>query len=110
MKQIKLKLLIIALLGVGLAYANKPPQQNYTYHTYSWLRSSIDGSKYWASRDLTWYNWTKGIDYVCVGPAFICTFMGDPMKMHSDATGNWFYVSDIPQGGIDPGTLFLVNF
>ncbi|MBN9383496.1 MAG: hypothetical protein J0H74_22250 [Chitinophagaceae bacterium] len=109
MKQIKWKLLIIALLGFGLAYANKP-QQNYTYHRYMWLRSSIDGSKYWVGRDLTWYNWTKGIDYVCLGAGFICTFLGDPMKMHSDATGSWFYVSDVPQGGTDPGVFMLVDF
>ena len=106
MNQIKLKLLIIALLGVVLAYANKP-QHFYSYHRYSWSRSSQDGSKYYVSMDLTWYGWTKGVDYDCVAPYVICTFLADPMRIHADATGNWFYVSDIPQAGIDNTGMFL---
>lgn len=108
-KQIRLKLIIVALLGAALAYAGKPAHF-YTYHRYSWLRSSIDGSKYYTGMDLTWNNYTKGIDYDCLTPLITCTFLGDPMKIHSDASGNWFYVSDIPQAGIDQGMYVLLNF
>jgi hypothetical protein len=105
MQQIKWKLLIVALLGVALAYAGRPAHF-VNYHRYSWARTTQDG-KYYTGMDLTWYGWTKGIDYDCVNPYLICTFQADPMKIHSDATGNWFYISDVPQAGIDNTGMFL---
>lgn len=106
MNQIKWKLLIIALLGITLAFTNKPA--NYVnYHRYAWLRNSIDGSRYYTSKDLTWYGWVKGIDYDCLIPAVICTFQADPMKIHIDATGSWFYTTDVPQAGVDNTGIFV---
>ena len=101
----KLKLLIIALLGVVLAYANTPPRF-VSSHRYAWLHSSMDGSKYYISKDLTAYGWTKGVDYDCVPPYLICTFWADPTKIHVDGTGTWFYVTDVPSSGIDNTGVF----
>lgn len=110
MKKIKWKLLIVALLGIVLASANRPPHF-VNYHKYAWLRNDMEGTKYYVWLDVTYYAYTKGIDYDCVSPYVICTFQADPMKMHTDGTGSWFYISDVPPAGVDnSGTFELIYY
>ena len=100
MKKVKLHLVLVALLAIGAAWINRP-RVPATNHNYSFRFKSSDGTKiYWGS-DLTLLNYTKGIDYICVSPATTCTFYANPSNSHTDLTGNYFYVSDVPAGGYD---------
>lgn len=108
MRQLKLKLLFVSMLGISLAYANKPHNFN-TLHKYAFKNMTASGTKYYYTLDLTLYNYTKGIDYDCLFSYNICTFLGDPFKSHTDPGGTFFYVSDIPQSGIDWTGLFELS-
>lgn len=106
MKKIKWNLFIVALLGIVLASANKAPHFT-SYHKYAWLRSAPGGTKYYISKDLTDWGWVYGIDYYCDASNIICTFMANPLLMHTDAGGKWFYVTDVVQASIDYAGNFL---
>jgi hypothetical protein len=104
MRKIKFHLLLFALLGAAAAYTNKPAVYRADYHTYAFAFYSPNYSKIYYSMDLTQQGYIQGIDYDCQQPTSVCTFVGDVSREHSDGTGNWFYVSDIPQSGITYGT------
>lgn len=103
MKKIKWHLLFIAAFGICAGYANKPHKfltaKGQEMDTYAFWYTT-DG-RYYYGYDLTSNGWVQGIDYDCVQPTNICTFIADPTRSHSDATGNYFYVYDIPDGGIN---------
>jgi hypothetical protein len=114
MRKIKFHLLLFALLGVAAAYTTKPATPNKPhqpgspnkdeYHTYAFAFYNINYSKIYYSMDLTQQGYIIGIDYDCEEPESVCTFIGDVSREHSDGTGKWFYVTDIPQSGITYGT------
>jgi hypothetical protein len=117
MRKIKFPLLLFALLGVAAAYTNRPaytnkpatphkprsPQKD-EYHTFAFAFYNLNYSKIYYSMDLTQQGYIIGIDYDCEEPTSVCTFVGDVSREHSDGTGKWFYVTDIPQSGISYGT------
>lgn len=103
MQKFKLHLLLFALLGVVAAWTNRPAKvalNKATYHTYAFSNYNINGTKIYYCMDLTANGYQIGIDYDCEPPITVCTFIGDISRAHSDLTGTWFYVSDIPQSGI----------
>ncbi|HET6253261.1 MAG TPA: hypothetical protein VFE32_04280 [Puia sp.] len=111
MRKFKFHLLLFALLGAGAAYTNKPdkPAPNkvtnkVTYHTYAFAFYNMNFTKIYYLMDLTEEGMVIGIDYDCQQPISVCTFIADITREHTDGTGNWFYVSDIPQSGINYGT------
>jgi hypothetical protein len=57
MKKIKLHLLLLAVLGIGAAWVNKPKALPPTYHNYSFLHKSSDGSRLYYGKDLTAVQW-----------------------------------------------------
>ena len=76
-------------------------------HRYAYLDKNTDGTKYYVSMDLTSYGWIKGLDYDCAYPPRVCTFLANPIYLHADPTGMWFYYSDIPVSGIDRSGYFI---
>lgn len=106
MKKIKWRLLIIALFGICVAYTNKTPRLSFSYHRYAFMYKTTDGSRYYISKDLTDAGWIKGINYDCIFPPSTCTFLADPIKLHSDFSGMYFFTSDIPVSGIDNSGYF----
>jgi hypothetical protein len=104
MRKIKFHLLLFALLGVAAAYTNKPVSHRSDYHTYAFAFYNTNYTKIYYSMDLTQQGYILGIDYDCEQPQSVCTFIGDVTREHSDMTGTWFYVTDIPQSGISYGT------
>jgi hypothetical protein len=103
MKKIKWHLLLIALLGICAGYTNKPHKfltaKGQEMDTYAfWYETN--GRLYYGF-DLTSMGWVQGLDYDCAYPSAICTFIADPTRSHSDLTGSYFYVGDVPDGGIN---------
>ncbi len=103
MRKIKWPLRLVAVFGVCAAYVNKPAPKASpkSVHTYSYWYTSSDGSQMYYGFDLTSMGWTQGLDYDCVYPATICTFVADPTQSHSDFTGNYFYTWNVPTAGIN---------
>ncbi len=101
MKKIKTHLLLLAVLGIGAAWVNKPRALPPTYHLYSFLTKSSDGSRFYYGRDLTSIGYVKGFDYICISASYICTFQGSPPNSHTDGTGSYFFAWDVPTAGID---------
>jgi len=103
MKQIKWHLLLIAVFGICAGYANKPrkprTRTGQEMDTYQFMYQT-SGRMYYGF-DLSTMGWVQGIDYDCVYPPSICTFIADPTRSHSDLTGNYFYVLDVPGSGIN---------
>jgi len=111
MSRIKLHLLLLALLGIGAAWVNKPLHSSpHTSHNYSFLYKSTDGTRMYYGKDLTSLGYVKGFDYICISSSATCTFYGDPSKAHSDLTGTWFYVWDVPTGGLDNSGIYYDSF
>jgi|GEM_PF-1592371 len=107
MKKINLSLLIIALLGIGAAYANRPLEASPNQlHRYSFLSKSPDGSKMYYEFDITAQGWEQGIDYSCNSTPATCTFLADPTRAHIDANGPFFWVWDVPGSGIQNQGVF----
>lgn len=107
MNRIKFPLLLVALFGAATAFVSRPPQPSQTLHRYAFWTWDMYHSKMYYYRDLTQANYTKGLDYDCVPPVTICTFLADPSLSHSDFSGSWFYGSEIPHSGVDSsGTYF----
>lgn len=96
-------LLGIALFGVCAGYVNKPK------HFHTAKGAEMDTYAFWYQTNGKWYygldlstmGWEQGLDYDCVYPSNICTFIANPMNAHSDLTGNWFYEWDVPDGGVN---------
>jgi hypothetical protein len=107
MRKIKWNLLLIAAFGITAAYTSKPAPSPSTLHEYSFSFYSTDHSRIYYGMDLTAANWVQGIDYDCQLPAIGCTFVGDTNLSHSDLTGNYFYVSQIPVSGINSEGTFI---
>ena len=104
MRKISIPLLLLAILGIGAAFVDRPLQASpKTIHTYNFLEYSTDHLKMFYGMDLTSFGYQEGIDYDCFQPSAICTFLANPANSHSDLTGNWFYTSDVPVSGIDNG-------
>jgi len=105
----KKNLLLIALLGIGAAWMNRPLQASGSdnIHTYNFVSKSTDGTKMYYSKDLTAAGYIKGLDYDCSSATAICTFMGNPALAHFDFSGFWFYTSQVPVSGIDDSGYFL---
>ncbi len=106
MKKRKLSLLAIVLVGISLAWANKP-FHNTTYHTYEYFYTYY-GRVYYL-KDLTANGYVKGNQYACDAADYECTFMAFPGSSQTDNTGNFFWISDIPTEGID-NTGFYFEF
>jgi hypothetical protein len=107
MRKIKIHLLFIAVFAISAAYTNKPDKpvtHATTFHTYAFAFYNINFTKIYYCIDLTAEGMILGIDYDCQQPTSVCTFIADITRAHADGTGNWFYVSDIPQSGISYGT------
>jgi hypothetical protein len=103
MKKIKWHLLLIALFGICAGYANKPLKlrtaTGQTMHTYGYMSTQL--GRYYYSIDCSGYGWTRGLDYDCMYPGgTICTFQADETRAHEDATGTWFWISDVPEAGV----------
>ncbi|GGB26310.1 hypothetical protein [Puia dinghuensis] len=109
MTKIKIPLLLVALFGIAAAFVNRPQASPKTMHTYNFLQYSTDGTQIYYGMDLTSAGWVDGIDYDCYQPAAVCTFIADPTRSHTDLTGHWFYVSQIPQSGIDNSGTWTSN-
>lgn len=109
---IRWKLLLIAGLGISLAWTNKRPVTGmYTFHRYAFKNMSMDMTKYYALLDITAMGYLKGLDYSCDYTSHICSFAADMQKMHIDGTGTWFYASDVPPSGIDDtGNFYRIIF
>ena len=107
MKKIKWYLLLAVIAGIGAAFANRPSRPSFpTMHHYAFTHKNLDGTRMYYSKDLTDAGYQKGIDYDCVPPINICTFLGDITREHSDLTGMYFFTSDIPSSGIDNSGIF----
>lgn len=110
MKKIKWHLLLIALFGICAGYAKRPvtlkTSSGQTMHTYSWMSTQL--GRYYYGYDASEFGWVRGLDYDCIWPQNICTFQADETRAHQDATGNWFYIGDVPEAGIvDDGSFVL---
>lgn len=101
MSKIKFPLVLVALFGVISAFVSAPPRPSITLHRYAFWTYDMYHSKMYYYKDLTLANYTKGLDYDCVPPVTVCTFLADPTLSHSDLTGSWFYITDVPQSGLD---------
>lgn len=109
MKKIKLHLLLLALLGIGAAWVNKPPKASKSsIHKYSFRMYSSDGTKLYYVYDLTSLGYQEGVNYDCYNSSYTCTFMGDPLLSHSDFTGTYFYIWNIPSSGINKSGMFVL--
>jgi hypothetical protein len=107
MRKIKGHLLLIAAFGITAAYTTRPAKIPTTMHEYSFSFYSTDGTRIYYGMDLTAANYVQGIDFDCVPPAIGCTFVGNTNLSHSDMTGNYFYVSQIPSSGINSEGTFI---
>lgn len=108
MKKIKMHLLLLSLLSIGAAWAEKPLKPaKFGLHQYSYRFRSYDGSRWYFQYDLTSLGWVAGWDYDCDYSQSVCSFMADPANMHSDGTGNYFYSWNIPGAGIDDSGDFI---
>lgn len=104
--------LLIVAIGISLAWTNKRPATNrYTLHRYAMKNMSMDATKYFILTDITSHGLIKGLDYDCDYSNAICTFAADPARMHTDNTGTWFYITDVPPPGIDyTGHFFYADY
>lgn len=101
MKKIKMHLLLLSVLGIGAAWVTKPKPLPPTYHNYSFVSRSPDGTRLYYSKDLTAISYVKGFDYICIAASYTCTFQGSPPNSHTDGSGNYFFSWDVPAAGID---------
>jgi hypothetical protein len=99
MKKIKWPLLLIAVLATCAGYVNKPKASPKDMHTYAYWQT-VSG-RYYYYYDLTSYNMVQGLDYDCVYPGYMCTFIANPLSSHTDVTGSYFYITDVPASGIE---------
>jgi hypothetical protein len=109
MKKIKLHLLLMALLGMGAAWVNKPVEARNPIHIYSYRMTGASGTKYYFTYDLTSLGWQEGYDYDCTLANYTCTFMADPIYMQTDFNGDFFYIWNMPSSGIDNSGFFTVD-
>jgi hypothetical protein len=111
MRKMNLSLLLVALVGIGAAYANRPleasPKQ---LHRYSYWFKSGDGSRMYYQFDITAEGWTQGLDYTCNATTATCTFLADPTRAHMDISGSYFFVWDVPGAGIQNTGAFEFMF
>jgi hypothetical protein len=101
MKKFKWYLLPVVFLAAGVAFGTRQKPTTYTMHTYNFSFYNTDHTRMYYGMDLTAQGYKKGIDYDCIAPANVCTFIANPSEAHSDPTGNFFYTTDVPQSGID---------
>jgi hypothetical protein len=108
MRKIKIHLLVIAIFAVCAAYVHKPAAPKKSkgpeMDTYAYWYTG-NGRMYYMF-DCSSHGWIQGLDYDCVYPAYICTFIANPLSSHSDPTGNYFYTSDVPVSGINDDGAF----
>lgn len=91
--------LLIAIFATCAGYVNKPLQASpKDMHTYAYWQT-VSGRYYYLA-DCTDNGWVQGLDYDCV-PGYICTFIANPLNSHSDLTGNYFYITDVPASGVN---------
>ncbi|HEY4287942.1 MAG TPA: hypothetical protein VGN00_12645 [Puia sp.] len=107
MTKIKMHLLLVALLGIGAAWVNRPPQTSSIIHKYSFSQMSSDRSKWYYIYDLTAGNYVQGIDYDCYPANFYCSFMANPSNSHVDGIGTFFYATDVLASGTDDEGYFI---
>jgi len=106
MRKMKIHLLCIAVFGICAAFANRPPKALQQMDHYAYWYTSTDGSRMYYLVDLTAQGWVQGIDYDCIPPQSICTFIANPIRSHNDLSGTWFFTWDVPQSGIDDTGVF----
>lgn len=106
--KIKWPLLLIAVLATCAGYVNKPLKVSpKDMHVYSWWETQI--GRYYYAYDCTADGMTQGLDYDCDNTEnIICTFVANPLSAHSDATGTYFYITDVPNSGINWGGNFIL--
>ncbi|HEY6899996.1 MAG TPA: hypothetical protein VI233_05110 [Puia sp.] len=115
MKKVTLHLLLIALIGTGAAWINKPPKTGkaskagkFTIHKYSFRMKSLDGTKWYYTYDITALGWLEGVNYDCITPSSqVCTFSADTSDDMGDANGNYFQSWDVLSTSIENGVFTL---
>jgi|SRR5580692_8120715 hypothetical protein len=101
MKKLNWHFLLVFIVAIGIAFGMRPKPKAITMHTYSFAFWSTDHTRMYYGMDLTAQGYQKGIDYDCIAPAWVCTFIAEVTEEQSDYTGTFFYTVDVPQSGID---------
>jgi hypothetical protein len=107
MKKFNWPFLLVFVVGAGFAFGMRPKPKDYTMHTFSFLFYNVDHTRMYYGLDLTAQQYRKGIDYDCIAPANVCTFIANPFEAQMDLTGTYFYTVDVPQSGLDRTGSFL---
>ncbi len=107
MKKVTLYFWLIALIGTGAAWINKPPRTGkFLPHRFSVKLK--DGTKYYWEYDITSLGWVEGVNYDCLPPnGATCTFAADPINDQADAGGHYFNSWDILSASFEAGTWTL---
>ncbi len=108
-KKINWRLLFVVLAGICCAYATKRPawMSSKDFHHYSFVTRSSDNLRYYVGKDLTMAGWIAGDQYDCVTPVVVCTLIANPAALHTDFYGMYFWISNVPQSGVDSSGTFL---
>ena len=101
MKKLNWHFVLVFIVAIGIAFSTRQRPKDYTMHTYAFSFWSTDHTRMYYGMDLTAQQYRKGIDYDCVEPAYVCTFIANPSEAQEDYSGTYFYTVDVPQSGID---------